>query len=332
MTHKFKKLTLSVATSALLVGNAFALDSAITNFGYVGGNNIPLSIFDASDPTKIKSISGLGYSDATAIDPTGKYFDVTDAASANISKFDALSGTLVGTPISVGSNPAGITLNKDGSKAYVANGGSDTISVIDTTSNSVISTISVDFKTAGITLNKDNSIAYVTNQGSGTVSVIDTTSNIVTATITVGDEPLGVVLGLDGSKAYVANSGGTVSVIDTQSNTVINTITGIDSAYGISISPDGSKLYVRSCYSDKLFTINTSDYSVTTYTGYGSNFAFNISPFISPNLITGTLEIASAAQMLEKGFDNYVNFAGGTLKATGSFTLSNPVTYMMSLT
>jgi DNA-binding beta-propeller fold protein YncE len=105
MTHKFKKLTLSVATSALLANSAFALDSAITNFGYVGGNNIPLSIFDASDPTKIKSISGLGYSAATAIDPTGKYFFVSDNDANNITKFDALSGTLVRTPISVGSGP-----------------------------------------------------------------------------------------------------------------------------------------------------------------------------------------------------------------------------------
>ena len=34
MTKKLKKLTLSVTASALLAGNAFALDSAITNFGY----------------------------------------------------------------------------------------------------------------------------------------------------------------------------------------------------------------------------------------------------------------------------------------------------------
>lgn len=44
MTKNFKKITLSVATSAILVGNVFALDPAVTNFGYVGGNDIPLSI------------------------------------------------------------------------------------------------------------------------------------------------------------------------------------------------------------------------------------------------------------------------------------------------
>jgi autotransporter-associated beta strand protein len=58
-----------------------------------------------------------------------------------------------------------------------------------------------------------------------------------------------------------------------------------------------------------------------------SSFATNnnSSPFISPNLITGTLTVASATEMNTKGFTNSINFAGGTLKATGSFTLSNPV-------
>lgn len=371
MTHKFKKLTLSVATSALLANSAFALDSAITNFGYVGGdnslsNNTPLSIFDASNPTKIKSISGFSYSVATAIDPTGKYFYVSDINANNITKFDALNGTAVGTPISVsnpqgitlnndgsiayvtnshigkisvidtansivtstinvGTNPSNITLNKDNSIAYVINEHSNNISVIDTASSMVTSTINVGTSPAGITLNNDGSKAYVANYDDGSVSVIDTTSNSVTATVTVGIKPLVIVLSVDGSEAYVSNiNSDTISVIDTQSNTIINTITGIDSPGGLSISPDGSILYSRSILTDKLFTINTNDYSVTTYTGYGI-YSYNISPFISPNLLTGTLEVASAAQMLEKGFDNYVNFAGGTLKATGSFTLSNPV-------
>lgn len=40
MTKNFKKITLSLTASAVLVGNAFALDPAITNFGYVNNNSI----------------------------------------------------------------------------------------------------------------------------------------------------------------------------------------------------------------------------------------------------------------------------------------------------
>ena len=367
MTKNFKKITLSLTASAVLVGNAFALDPAITNFGYVGGNNIPLSIFDAADPTKKKSINGLYDSIATAIDPTGKVFYFLDEQEDSVTTFNALTGAVIGTPITVGNAPQGITLNSNGSKAYILNY-SDTISVIDTTTNSVTATIAVGDFPRGITLSQDGSKAYTTNALDNTVSVIDTTTNSVTATIAVGDFPMGITLSPDGSKAFVTNYDnntvsvidtttnsvtatiavgnnpygitispdgskafvgnwldGTVSVIDTDTNTVTTTITGLISVSGISISPDGSTLYVRRDNGQELYVIDTTTNAITTYTGFGSSGTTNNSLFISPNLITGTLSVSSAADMTEKGFDNYVNFAGGTLKATGSFTLSNPV-------
>lgn len=54
MTKPLTKLTLSVAASAVLASSAFALDPAITNFGYVGGMGVPFSIFNAADPNQNK--------------------------------------------------------------------------------------------------------------------------------------------------------------------------------------------------------------------------------------------------------------------------------------
>jgi len=73
--------------------------------------------------------------------------------------------------------------------AYVTNLVSNSVSVIDTASNTVISTVTVGEAPLGVAITPDGAFAYVTNSLSDNVSVIDTTSNSVTATVTVGDFP-----------------------------------------------------------------------------------------------------------------------------------------------
>src|SRR5262249_57828663 len=76
--------------------------------------------------------------------------------------------------------------------AYITNRDANTVSVIDTTSNTVAATIPVGSGPVGVAVSPDGSTVYVTNHGANTVSVIDPTSNTVAATIPVGISPLGV--------------------------------------------------------------------------------------------------------------------------------------------
>jgi YVTN family beta-propeller protein len=73
--------------------------------------------------------------------------------------------------------------------AYVTNRGSNSVSVIDTASNTVVATIPVGAFPEGVAITPDGTRAYVTNE-SNTVSVIDTATNTVVATIPVAT-PLG---------------------------------------------------------------------------------------------------------------------------------------------
>jgi YVTN family beta-propeller protein len=50
---------------------------------------------------------------------------------------------VVGLPINVGSNPYGIAVTPDGSKVYVANEVDNTVSVIDTATNTVVAALPV---------------------------------------------------------------------------------------------------------------------------------------------------------------------------------------------
>ena len=141
--------------------------------------------------------------------------------------------------------------------AYIANSAGNSVSVIDTATNTVTATIPIPVGTnpKSVAVHPDGTRVYVTNAslGSlhGTVSVIDTFSSSVIATIDVGDTPDGIAISPDGSRIYVANSGdNSVSVIDTTTYqivvTLINTLgkNVFATPVGITVSLDGAWVYV----------------------------------------------------------------------------------------
>lgn len=135
--------------------------------------------------------------------------------------------------------------------AYVSYAGGavpqNTVAVIDTVTDTVITTITVGTSPGGIAFTPDGTTAYVTNQRDDTISVIDTATSTVIHTIAVGDRPILVEFTPDGTRAYVTNAfGDTVSVIDKESNTVIATIPVGEFPFGIAIgnTPLGPRAYV----------------------------------------------------------------------------------------
>jgi len=80
--------------------------------------------------------------------------------------------------------------------AYVANAGNDTISVIDTGTNTIVATVNLPVGTQprAIAITPDGTRAYVTNNSNATVSVINTANNTVVATLSVGFGPAGIAI------------------------------------------------------------------------------------------------------------------------------------------
>ena len=109
--------------------------------------------------------------------------------------------------------------------AYITNSGANTVSVVNTATNTVIATVPVGSGPSGVAVSPDGTTAYVASGDGNTVSVINTAMNAVIATITVGSGPFGLAVTPDGSRVYVADSGdSSVSVVNTATNTVIATI------------------------------------------------------------------------------------------------------------
>lgn len=142
--------------------------------------------------------------------------------------------------------------------AYIPNSNSHTISVIDTGTNTVRTTIPVGLGPWGSAINSTATRAYITNYLEGSVSVIDTVTNSVIATITVGASPTGVAVNAPGTRVYVSNSNSnSVSVINASNNVVVAEIPTGTCPEGIAVNPDGTRVYVVNSCSTTVSVIDT---------------------------------------------------------------------------
>ncbi len=162
---------------------------------------------------------------------------------------------------------------------YIPNFASNSVSVINTATNTVTADISVGDMPYGVSVSPDGSRIYVTNFGANSVSVINAATNTVSTTISVGDSPYGILVSPNG-KAYVANRmGNSVSVINTTTNTVVSTIAVVSKPVGFAASPDGGKVYVVNQFGNAISVINTATNTVeSTITGSEQQHGIAISP------------------------------------------------------
>ncbi len=133
--------------------------------------------------------------------------------------------------------------------AYISNGASNTVSVLDLVYLRPDRTLQVGVQPTGMAVNPKRDEVYVVNAGTatgtGTVSVIDTDANRVVATIPVHKLPYFIDVDAAGERAYVANSGSnTVSVIDLVRRREIGVVGSGEQPGLARISPDMRSLVV----------------------------------------------------------------------------------------
>lgn len=129
--------------------------------------------------------------------------------------------------------------------AYVTNGKSNTVSVIDLRTFALAKTLHVGSEPTGIAANSRKNEIYVVNTGSANVSVIDAETNNVVATIGVHGRPYFIDVSDDGTRGYVANSASAnVSVIDLEKRIIVGNIRVGVSPGLARVSPDGSTVVV----------------------------------------------------------------------------------------
>jgi YVTN family beta-propeller protein len=277
-----------------------------------------VSVVDTKTNLVTKSVPVGVYPVGVAVNPAGTRVYVTNAGNFTVSVINAASNEVVpvndpdnpGKTVSyiykgVGLAPWGIAVNPSGTSVYVANSGSDSVSVIDTASNTVTSIVSVGKTPYGVAVNPTGSRVYVTNYQGNNVSVIDAVTNKLddklTNPVPVGRNPYGIAVDPAGTRVYVANEGdNTVSVIDVATNSVIKTVKVGTSPRGVAVNPAGTQVYVVNNGDRTVSVIDPATYTVTTLSNMGSlpNFiAFNPEGTLAyvTNYQTGDVSLIDAA-------------------------------------
>jgi putative membrane protein len=158
----------------------------------------------------------------------------------------------------------GCTSKPSGPFAFVTNERDGTITVIDTKTDQVYSTIEVGGRLRGIRLSPDRlriwvAISYPTNQSQGEDKIVelDINGNVI-AQYQAGTDPENFVIDDNATRLYIANEdAGTASITDVKANQVIATMPVGLEPEGAAISPDGRWVYITSETSSSVSVIET---------------------------------------------------------------------------
>jgi len=196
---------------------------------YTNGN-FPYGIATANDKIFVTNWGGELVNTGDTVSKGGWNDEKAGFIKINSKTESAASGTVtvmdkdgnIEKIVNVGLHPNDIISNKDGSKVYVANANSDTVSIIDTKTykveNLVVSTdkIPYGFSPDALTLSPDGNFLFVADGNLNCVSVIDLKNNQVIGLIPTGAYPGGLDISKDGETLYVADTEGVYSRATTQ--------------------------------------------------------------------------------------------------------------------
>jgi serine/threonine-protein kinase len=168
----------------------------------------------------------------------------------------------IATSIRVGNGAFGIAVDPSGHTAYVANTGSNSVSVVDIATRAVTATIPVGRHPVGVAVDSSTRTVYVTNFDDSSVSIIDAASGAVITSVGVGAHPGGVAVDPDARVAYATNGeSASVSVIDMTTHAVTATVPTGKGPSRVAIDRSAHRLFVTTA-DPALTVIDTTNRTV----------------------------------------------------------------------
>lgn len=282
------------------------------------------------------------------------------AASGTLSVIDTTAELALSIfkQLAVGVAPVGVAVNPAGSRVYVTNSGSNSISVIETGKHNIVqvadpsnigSTLPyIDLgagKTPwGIAVSGSGEKVYVANSGDNSISVIDAANNTVTASnvSSGGLRPYGIAVNPQKPRLYVTNyDDNSVGVIDTDTNSFLALVnTGsysFNKPYGVAVDPAGNYVYVVN-RGDGV-TPGTVSVFNTTYNSVDLAVTVGIAPTgIAVNPAGSKVYVVNSGENTISAIDTANNFAvttsiasGGLLSEYVAFNPAGTVAYVTHL-
>ncbi len=163
-----------------------------------------------------------------------------------------------------------VAATPDGTRAFVANIGSGSMTAIDLATNTVIETVQTGGGAEGIDVTPDGNELWVSNRADDTVTVLDTRTLEVLATLKSPTFPIRVKITPDGRNALVSNArSGDVTVFDcaTRERVALISMGGDDvegepTPVGILMPPAGRFAYVANTRANFVTVIDLATWQI----------------------------------------------------------------------
>ncbi|MGB7124963.1 MAG: hypothetical protein WBE40_08955 [Thermoplasmata archaeon] len=184
--------------------------------------------------------------------------------------------------IPVGESPNSAVYEGANGNVYVTDNRSDSVSVINASTDSVVATVPVGGAPEGVAYDGEDGDLYVANTATDNVSVISAATNRVVATIPVGEEPSSDAYDAGDGDVYVTNvQTNNVTVIDGTTNTVAGSVP-------VGNAPDGS---AYDSANGEVFVVNRGSSTVSIIDG-------------ATNTVGATLPVGASAEGAAFDFAN----------------------------
>ncbi len=213
-------------------------------------------------------MENLGNPYRLALAPHGGSLYASDANSNFVYFVDLASEELV--TVDLNKSVGHILLNSDGTRLYAANPFDNAVTVLNTGTRSVVSTINVAGKPEGMAMAADGQTLFVANYLENSVALVTTSTNRVTRTIPVAGGPSSVAAGPDGRLWVASENLNRVSVYSLSPDTLVRQIDVGTAPVDIGLSPDGSRLYVANSGDHTVTVIDTASLTVLATLNVGS--------------------------------------------------------------
>lgn len=158
----------------------------------------------------------------------------------------------------------GTAVSADGSKLFVTNATDNSVLVLNTSDDSLVTTLSGFSNPSAIGMTPDGSQIHVvnmSNSSSGSVSILDSSTYALISTVTGFNRPAGIAFTPDGQQAYVTNSNNAIAAGQASPYSV--SVTSLTYA----ISFDGNGFTAGAVPASGTFTTGGSGFTVPGNTG-----------------------------------------------------------------
>jgi YVTN family beta-propeller protein len=238
------------------------VDSTVSVAGFGASANVSnVTLLQGSVPTSV----GTSRLDTMYVTMTGNN-SYSDENCPGSGLLGVVRGLVLEAHVCVGANPVGIVGSVDQSRIYVLNNGSDSVSVVDAVSRTVVTTIALPAGSAPVKglIHPVRPMLYVLNSN-GTLSVINTTNLTVASTLsTGGTAPVDIFFDSRNSRLVVLNEGSSsvrVFEVPVDLPTSNRDVTVGAAPKSLVVLPNGSKAYVANSGEDTISVIDLTTFA-----------------------------------------------------------------------